>query len=1328
MAIKKIAVSDDILPSVVPLEKIASSPEAVARFETVLASLKEAQGDRGRKISPKVDDFLYASCVMMHAAEASLIDQETGLPIKNANGDNVKGNFVVVTDHKGQKSVKWESADNIKPYKNGNGDIFPEEDLLLAYKEWVGKPLCRDHVSNSVDGIRGIIIDTHYDEKFKRVHALFALDRKNYADLARKVEAGYATSVSMGTAVGQSICSDCSNVATTEAEYCAHVQSRSCYGEVNKHLSPIELSIVVTGADPKAKIKTVLAHLRQYENQVESIVQGDGFDANKLAEIQSAIGTIRHDLEGISPTRIARENQLDINEKAAALLTLLGNTDEGDSLFDEARNLTRGFIKQHQKSFSTLSSSNIDKLVGVLNHLNLMEEKATLLPYLLERTKGVLAGADVGVGQTDQTLSLVDTDGDSLKSETDFMEESTWSGKPGEPYSEAPQNFASFYSDSLKTTNDPTNLYEIEHKLAILAKQIDSLRKEFKEKPMTFAEFKKRALERKSYFQGTEDDSVLPYARMGDDEKIRESEDKQMVGDEVNTSVDNPDESDKKLLQRAELEQRQARRSALLEEIKTAAKGDVSFNAEGNPVDVEGDAGRKHEVQAAKDGKDKDDKKDSKKDSKKDDKKDSKKDDKKDSKKDDKKDSKKDSKKDDSKKDSKKDGKNPFAKKDSKKDDKKDSKKDSKDDKKAALKSQAYFQGTEEPSILPYPLMGNQDGLRESADKQMLQTGPLGGDSGSVPGDEQVRGGLQRIADKKLSATFFKSATPSDSRWDFFAAVKKEGADKECVLSVKAGEVYGDMLNRVVADNKTLGDFFHSKQYGAKVLKLIRSAGPEGAAEEMGLEPALPVAPDVGVNDAPVDDLGELKDSVNTAIEKLEVGLEELKSAVSEEEGVQDLEVAMTDGANAMPPAEELAPEAGLPAAASVTNKDMLEAYAFLVDAVSELAYIESQLVSGADAGLKVVATSAVVDATLAAKQADELVQSYKVAKSVKVKVANVPAELPGDVFDLDLGVPDMGEKPGPQVPELPEFSEDDCGDGEVVLKLDNADLTYDYDREKEVMMALDEDELDKVEDEAEEAAAEVVEDHEEVMHQDNALDLAANLKDRLAKRRAHREALVAQAGQYDDVYEGEHGGPGPTLGLEGDDKVENLHEVHDSMLDVATKDQAGPKVREAASKLNEAIKRGGINPNKLNELVALGAVDSEVVTYWKTFYGQVDAGAEFAAGLVQEFGKSASLDNDEVKTLRLKRAFALGMEAQDKGLVSRGTAALNEFVDNMTSLPDAMFNSYKNIVAQTKTPSKGAMPQVRGTNEEALQVNASRDDSTAPTIENLASMFLMKK
>jgi hypothetical protein len=205
-------------------------------------------------IAPMAKDFLYFTCVMMHAAEAACINDD-GTPKKLSNGQDVVATWEKVGD-----GVKWVCNDpTIQSYRNNNRDIFPESELKIAYKAWVGRPLCLDHQSQSVDKIRGVIVDTVYDDRRKRVIALCALDAKNYGDLADKVKTGVANNVSMGTAVGRAVCYDCHRVARTEKDFCQHMKNKSCYGEINLDLSPLELSLVVAGADPKAKVKHIIA-------------------------------------------------------------------------------------------------------------------------------------------------------------------------------------------------------------------------------------------------------------------------------------------------------------------------------------------------------------------------------------------------------------------------------------------------------------------------------------------------------------------------------------------------------------------------------------------------------------------------------------------------------------------------------------------------------------------------------------------------------------------------------------------------------------------------------------------------------------------------------------------------------------------------------------------------------------------------------------------------------------------------------------------------------------------------------------------------------------
>lgn len=269
-------------------DKVLLDPEIENRLKAYATGLK--------RIAPKGDDFLYFSAVMMHAAEASTINSDGTIKI-GSNGQTIVAGFAPQGE-----SLRWVTNDpSVRPYKNSNGDIFPENELLKAYKKWVGCPLCIDHKSASVDHIRGVIVDTYYDRKAKRVIALCALDKVSFPDLARKVSTGYASCVSMGTAVGRAICTDCGRVARTEADFCPHMISKSCYGEINLDLKPLELSIVVNGADPQAKIRHILASARNLNveadrglNDLKSLT---GATSEKVNEIKQQIVT--HIKEGL---------------------------------------------------------------------------------------------------------------------------------------------------------------------------------------------------------------------------------------------------------------------------------------------------------------------------------------------------------------------------------------------------------------------------------------------------------------------------------------------------------------------------------------------------------------------------------------------------------------------------------------------------------------------------------------------------------------------------------------------------------------------------------------------------------------------------------------------------------------------------------------------------------------------------------------------------------------------------------------------------------------------------------------------------------------------
>ena len=246
--LKKISFSPNVGLETVDLREIKASPHLLDRMDKLANNIKA--------IAPQSDDFLYFSIIFLKSAEACLIDDKGELK-KVAGGETAWGYF--------DDGWKWHG--NVQPHRNNNRDIFPESELRKAAKDWIGMPLCRDHESSSVDGIRGIILDTHYDEKLKQVVGLCALDKVNYPDLARKVQTGLVRYGSMGTAVETSVCTTCGNKAQTQDQYCEHINNKNAWGEINVGLKPIEYSLVVQPAEPGAVLLRCIASLKEYKRE-----------------------------------------------------------------------------------------------------------------------------------------------------------------------------------------------------------------------------------------------------------------------------------------------------------------------------------------------------------------------------------------------------------------------------------------------------------------------------------------------------------------------------------------------------------------------------------------------------------------------------------------------------------------------------------------------------------------------------------------------------------------------------------------------------------------------------------------------------------------------------------------------------------------------------------------------------------------------------------------------------------------------------------------------------------------------------------------------------
>jgi hypothetical protein len=511
---KKIGENLDILKventdSCVP----AVSDEVLNNFKTFAHNLK--------RVAPRAEDFLYFSAVMMHAAEAAAIHDD-GTPKLTVRGEPVQVGW-----DKSGGTWRWTTNDpSVKPYRNSNGDIFPEEELVKAYKKWQHRPLCIDHKSSSVDHVRGFIVDTYYDRNLKRVIALCALDKASWPQLARQVATGVSNCVSMGTAVGKAICSDCARVAKTEADFCDHMRRKSGYGEINVDLNPLELSIVVNGADPKANIKNIIAAANTLNTYVE----------NKQKELQKFADSFTASLS------FTNGNPNQYADEGGAVTNVSVTSKDLESFKSD--------VAKAIEDFKELQSS--------LNEKNMQEHGNEIASDQL--SGDTISATDSGLAPPHARYASVEVGVDPI-------------------------------AELQEVTKD------IETKLSQMKQSLDKLANtstHIQEENMSGS----NEINKQGYYQGTEEPTPgqAKYPKDPLNEKLRTDGDKQMEGqgpfpgvgpvDGVYPGVDSAGTSElerKKMLARAEAEERALRRSAIVNLAKQALEDKKAYfnNGEG---------------------------------------------------------------------------------------------------------------------------------------------------------------------------------------------------------------------------------------------------------------------------------------------------------------------------------------------------------------------------------------------------------------------------------------------------------------------------------------------------------------------------------------------------------------------------------------------------------------------------------------------------------------------------------------------------------------------------------------------------------------------------
>ena len=1208
------------------------SPEVLENFRKFATNLK--------KIAPKAEDFLYFSAIMMHAAEASSLNED-GTPKLTLQGEPVK----VGWDTSGN-TWKWSTNDpNIKPYKNSNGDIFPEEELIKAYKKWKHKPLCVDHKSSSVDHVRGFIVDTYYDRALKRVVALCALDKAGFPQLARQISTGVSNCVSMGTAVGRAICYDCGRVARTESDFCSHMKNKSCYGEINVDLNPIELSIVINGADPRASIKHIIAAA----NTMNTYLENRAKELDKIADLTYSANITVNDNNDKPGAPDNKSTQINVTSTDLSTFRT-----EVDAAFKKLED----FKVAKNPDFDTNNVAS-NQSSGSLA----MDEGAP---------------TDSGLAlQTPQTLRFAAADVEA---------------------------------ESLAELQQVTTA--IEATLNQMKKSLDKLAKTTKTQEETMSGSQKE-INKQAYFQGAggvnePTPGQVKYPKDPLQEQLREHEDRQMVGqppfpgvgpvDGMHPSPESVDPSAelerKKMLLRAELEEKALKRNAIVNLAKEALKSKEAYFLGGGGVNEPTPGKPKY----PKDKLDEELR---------------------------------------HYEDKQMVGQPPFPgvgpvdglHPSPSSADPKDELKRKEMHARAALKARfikaANEDGTQNKAASAWEVFlgdkliltasvdeltgGNTDMLYDSiatkdfgakliekvkangaqtvsklikkAQGAMPPAPPAGADAGAPPPDagppseDSGKSGDPKQSAKELAE---KAVNITSDLLEAVRALTGEqaemGGDAGGVGSPAGGPMAADDLDARKKKDSSKSSTASDDSFSTSTLNTLRKeingalthAMKESVAELNQHQQELEMI--VGMYDKGAVTEAN-KDLVNTIVED---ALNEAKTAIADGFKLMTAFVKYARGTEAMVKRAEIETELqALAEGDTMSDKDSHSADGDLMALIND--------------------TNADLDAVH--------------------QMMGDDGEL-GDLGDMGLDglledKPEEGhEGAGPSLDGLEGLGADD-NDGTIVAP--NANVAADLAKQApDADITVKSASFDSREGRATlraKIAADALGKQETGEPQDATKIQFSDMLD--------------QADSHADGQTHLDTKPSDSLGL-----VETEEQEHKRMLEVA---KMPPKVRKEAEAIQKLVSEGKLDPKDVDALVAEG-LDKDAVAYWKKYYGEVDGGSEFASELVKEHVKAAM--EKELNTFRVKlaRAYELTYDMVDRGLCRNDRVTISDQVDQVMKFNDDAFESLKKVVARHEPGAlrkeAGRLPQVGlRVDGETPAVAVEEDEYT-----QLSSMFGTKK
>lgn len=145
---------------------------------------------------------------------------------------------------------------------NSNGDCFPREELIKAYKTFNGVPVFASQESTKdAEHAIGKVVSSKYVASDNSVHCVLCVDRAIAPGLARAVEDGYVTGIAMSAQVGHGKCGECHKEFYGYAEACEHMKGdkrKTGVVEITYGLKFIDICFAVDPASDKCRVLEVM--------------------------------------------------------------------------------------------------------------------------------------------------------------------------------------------------------------------------------------------------------------------------------------------------------------------------------------------------------------------------------------------------------------------------------------------------------------------------------------------------------------------------------------------------------------------------------------------------------------------------------------------------------------------------------------------------------------------------------------------------------------------------------------------------------------------------------------------------------------------------------------------------------------------------------------------------------------------------------------------------------------------------------------------------------------------------------------------------------------